>query len=199
MNDDPKYLKLGDGTLIDTNTGKRVLSTEINNAFAVGKQGTKVGAASYDGGKRRYLDDLPCPAPQSKAIAIIASYFIFGLAPADIAHIMSTELANVTGVMESKDFQTFLDGMLQNLREHDTNKVRKQINDTALQAAKKISSLTGSFDEKVALAASKDVLDRVERDVDRASGRNNGERGSLTIRIIKDAEAKVEVDVDLDG
>src|SRR5437868_5678337 len=125
---DPRYLKLGDGTLIDTNTGKRVLSTEINNAFAVGKQGDKVAQASYDGGKRRYLDELPCPAPQSKAIAIIAAYYIFGLAPADIAFVLGTELSNVQGVMESKDFQTFLDGMLANLREHDTNKVRKQLN-----------------------------------------------------------------------
>jgi hypothetical protein len=89
--------------------------------------------------------------------------------------------------------------MLANLREHDTNKVRKQLNDTALKAAQKITHLTSSNDEKVALAASRDVLDRMERDTDRSSGRNNGERGSLTIRVIKDADAKVEVDVNLDG
>lgn len=192
----PATIKLHDGTTIDTNTGKRIQTPDINDVFRDEVAPKKKTWTSFKGGKRRYLDNLPCPAPKSKAVAIIAAYHTFGLNPADIAFIMNTDAENVKAVLESEEFFVFMEGMLQNLREHDASVLRKKLNAAGEAAMNRITDLVSSNDEKVGLAASKDVLDRI----DRQSGVDaQGEKkGTLSIRIIKQEDAKVNVELDLE-
>jgi hypothetical protein len=146
------------------------------------------------------LDDLPVPAFQSRPVAVIAAYVLFGLNEVDIAHILRTDVQNVINVIESDGFNQFVDGMLQNVREHDLDKVRKKINESALSAATKITDLVGSRDEKVSLAAAKDVLDRAGDGVYSADGASSKRDSGFTIRIIDDKDSPssgVEVEVKL--
>lgn len=200
MSDDIKYMRLGNGDLIDTKTGKRVAGTEINKAFGDPAQSSPTKATRrkplLSGGRRRYLDDLPLPADQSRAVALVASYSVYGLSSADIAYIAKVDVELVEQVQDSEAFSKFLEGMLQNIREFDQDVVRKKLNDAASKAAEKVVELTASVDEKVALAASKDVLDR-SRDNRDATG-NGSAGGGLVIRIIddrNDPSDKLKVDV----
>lgn len=205
MSDDdksPHYMRLGDGTLIDVRTGKRVVNTEINKAFSDAPQSSILTQTktqpSYEVGARRYLDDLPLPPTQSRAVAVVAAYKFFGLSDADIAHTLSTTTENVRAVCDSEAYSTFVDAILQNVREHDLDKVRKKINDAALTAANRITQMVDSRDEKIALTASKDVLDRAANGAYTAD-QGTGRQGSLTIRIIDDRENamdKIKVDID---
>lgn len=201
MSDEDKpqtFMRLADGTLIDTKTGTRVVSTEINQAFSDTTESQKLknakARASFSEGKRRYLDDLPVPADQSRAIALVAAYCLFGFNTADIAFVVKTSVEIVEQIKLTKGFVEFIDAMLANVREHDRDKVRKKINDHALKAAEKITELVQSSDEKVSLNAARDVLDR-HAGVN--SSNSGGNAAGLVIRIIDDRDnpsAKVDVD-----
>lgn len=202
MSDDaPSFMRLADGTLINTKTGERTVSTQINEAFS-DKLETSLDTRSrkppaIEGLHKRFLDDLPTNNPSSsRAVALIASYTIFGLHEADIAFVCNIDVDLVRQIQDSAAYHKYVEGLLQNIREHDSDKIRKRINSAAMGAAEKIANLTRSADEKVALAASKDVLDRN----DNYNGNvNNGgnSSNSLTIRIIddrNDAADKIKVE-----
>jgi hypothetical protein len=90
-----------------------------------------------------------------------------------------------------------LDGILQNIREHDRDVVRKRINAAAQDAVSKIVSLVESSDEKVSLSAAKDILDRSRHDNDDAGNRLTA--SGLTIRIIDERDsptAKIDVSIE---
>lgn len=192
------FMRLGDGTLIDTATGQRVISTDINEAFADTIESQKLKATkargSFGEGKRRYLDDLPLPADQSRAVALVSAYTLFGLNTADIAFIVRTSTDIIEQIKHTKGFVEFIDAMLGNVREHDQDKVRKKINDSALKAVEKITDLVDSVDDKVSLSAARDVLDR---HAGAASGTAaNGNAAGLVIRIIDDRDnPNTKVDV----
>lgn len=197
--DNPKFMRLADGTLIDTASGQKVTKTELNKAWADTPESEKLRAAkakvSFGEGRRRYLDDLPLPADQSRAIALVAAYHIFGLNTADIAYVVRTEIEKVEEIKATRAFVDFIEAMLGNVREHDRDKVRKKINDTAIQAVEKVAKLVSSDDEKVALTASRDVLDRHAGTAANGGGSN---AGGLVIRIIDDRDnpsTKVDVDI----
>jgi hypothetical protein len=191
------FMRLGDGTLIDTASGQRVVSTDINEAFADTVETQKLknarARASFGEGKRRYLDDLPLPADQSRAVALVSAYTLFGLNTADIAFIVKTSTDIIEQIKQTKGFVEFIDAMLANVREHDQDKVRKKINDSAIKAAEKITELVQSHDEKVSLSAARDVLDRHTG----ATGTPaNGSATGLVIRIIDDRDnPNTKVDV----
>jgi hypothetical protein len=193
---DANFIRLADGTLIDTRTGKAAPSTEINKAFSDAPSSSLVRGKGLDGVGRRYLDDLPTTPIQSRAVAIILAYTVFGLHEIDIAKILNTPVDNVKSVQESEPYARFLEAVLANIRDHDQDKIRKKINKAAEKAADKIVELSSSPDEKVALTASKDILDRV----DRVGDRNGiGSIAGITIRIIDDRTEDHPVEVNIDG
>lgn len=198
--EEPFYLKLKDGTLIDTRTAQRVVSTEINKAFSDKPESSflrpGVRRPNIDGISRRFIDDLPIGPNQSRAVAIVAAYSIFGLYALDISDILGIPVESVELIQDSTAYTKFIDAMLQNIREHDRDVIRKKINKNADKAVDKIIALSDSTDEAVALRAAKDILDRAENQ--RGQSLSESKSG-LTIRIIDerdDPAANVEVSID---
>ena len=198
----PKFIRLANGDLIDTKTGKRAVNTEINKAYSDAPKSSVLAPRKRSNdfqGARRYLDDLPLPPDQSRAVAIIAAYRTFGLADADICYVLSIDGETLEKVSESEAYQKFLDIMLANIREHDKDKVRKKINDKAEEAADALAGLVESRDEKVRLKASAEILNRATNTSVGAQTGRDGNNSSLTIRIIDDTDnphTKVMVDID---
>jgi hypothetical protein len=132
-------------------------------------------------------------------VAIVAAYKTFGLSDADIAHVLGSTSDNVRAVVESVAYVQFMEAILQNVREHDNDKVRKLINDQAFAAAKRVVALKDSHDEKVALSASKDLLDRASGGA-YSTDPNRNVGNHLTIRIIDDRNNPVNnIEVDIDA
>lgn len=199
MSTEPRFIPLKDGSRIDVHTGKRAVNTEINKAFTDNQRDGGKAKQSLDNVTRRFLDDLPVPSLQSRPLAIIAAYSVFGLSESDIAYLLNTDVENIRNVIASDAFNKFVEGMLQNVREHDLDVVRKKINESAIVAASKVTDLVGSRDEKVALAAAKDVLDRAGSGTYSNSGTDRSSTG-FTIRIIDDKDnpaSGVQVEVSL--
>lgn len=193
-----RYVRLNDGTLIDVESGKQSVDTEINRAFSDQPERSLLrqsrAKTSYGPGKRRYLDDLPLPPEQSRGVAAVVAFHIFGLSNADIAHIAKVKIEYIDNILQSDAAIRMTEAILQNVREHDRDVVRKRINEAATAASDKLVELVASVDEKVALSAAKDVLDRSRSDDVDAGKRLSG--GGLTIRIIDERDspsAKVDV------
>lgn len=191
-----RFLELGDGKLIDTQTGKTVIPTEINKAFSDSSSSMLKPGRGMDGISRRYIDDLPVPPLQSRAVAIILAYTVFGLHEIDIARILDTPVVNVQEVQASDAYAKFLEALLQNIREHDKDKVRKKLNKAAVKAADKIVELSDSADEKVAFSASKDILDRASKS---GMDHHSSSAGRITIRIIEDKKNDPGIEVNING
>lgn len=194
------HIALADGTLIDAHTGKRTVSTEINKAFSDKPKTSMLKSASssnFDGGTRRFIDDLPVPPNQSRAIAIIAAYSVFGLSAADISYVIGVELEVVEAILTSDGYNKFMEGVLQNIREHDKDVVRRKINEAASRAVETITDIAEKGSPALKLKASMDILDRHSDNVSGANGKSNS--AGLTIRIVDDRANpidKVEVDID---
>jgi len=202
LSNEQAFITLADGTLIDARSGKRAVATEINKAFSDRPETSSLRRTQpeFENATRRYLDDLPTEPSQSRAVAVIAGYTLFGLSPADIAEILKIEMDIVVGIIESDAYNLFLEAILQNVREHDRNKLRKILNDKATKAVTKITDLVSSADEKVALKAAQDVLNRVAGDgLSDSTKTNSNNGGGLTIRIIDERDNpldKVKVEID---
>lgn len=110
MSDDPAFITLADGTLIDARSGKRTVATEINKAFSDRPETSSLKRTQpqYEGSSRRYLDDLPTGASQSRAVAVIAGYTLFGLSSADIADILKIDMDTVVGILRVMPTTFFL-------------------------------------------------------------------------------------------
>lgn len=188
-------LKLATGELINTQSGKRTVGTDINKAFTITEEKDLKSSKDLKMVTRRFLDDLPVPPLQSRPIAIVLGYSSFGLNDADIASILSITAADVRSIRESDEYSKFLEGVLQNIREHDANVVRKKLNKEAENAATKIANLVDYPDAKVALAAAKDILDR--NNIKGTEIVEHRHEGAITFRYIDDAEKKTSKEVDV--
>lgn len=190
------YIKLADGTLIDTTNGKRVVGTEINKAFAEPSKDASTPEVSF-APTRRYLDDLPAPGKHCNAVAVVAGYTIFGLSDADIAHVIGTDVVTVELTRQTSAYLRFMDALLASLRDHDQDVVRQKLNRSAERAAKALIDLVDSGDEKIKLNASVAVLDRsVGRPADIVEHRHKMD-GALTIRIIDEKDTPPVLDMEL--
>jgi len=192
-------LRLGDGTLIDTTSGKRTIATDINKTFSTSFDDKKSGKvqSSYETGKRRYLDDLPVPSAQSRPIAIVAAYTIFGLSIPDVAFLLKSSIEQVSDILESNEYKQFVEAMLQNIREHDESAVRKKLNKAADGAASKMVDLISATDKKIAFAAAKDILDRTGHKASDVVEHRHSMEDGIVIRVIDDTKAKQPIDVEI--
>lgn len=187
-------IRLADGTFISTEDGKRTVNTEVNQLYTDGAV-NPVPSNDFAVGTRRFLDDLPMPFLQSKPVAIVAAYSMFGLTVGDISRILNVPPHELNAIRNSEDYIRFMDSVLQNVREHDTNKVRKKLTKNAKYAASKVVALMDSESEKIALAAAQDVLNRTGHKASDTVEHKHSMDGGITIRVIKDTKTPTTIDV----
>lgn len=187
----PELLKLADGTLIDTATGKRVKpATDVDMVMSSlqAKNDEPFEPA------KRYLDELPASPKMLNAVNVILVYKLFGLNDADIAYVTDITIEQVAQIAASTAYAKMFETVLSNIRNFDSNLVRKELNDNALIAARSLTSIARSDEEnaKDRINAANSILDRTgNRPVDVIEHRHSVE-GGLSIRIIEEsAESKL--------
>lgn len=170
---------LADGTVINAITGRpvrQVNMVEIPTARQAVAEVERV---------RKRVHELPDVPEKMNAVALVALYYMFGLNEQDIAHVSGLTENQVVNIKMTAAFSELIDVAQSNVMSQDGANVRNLINQHAVTAATKISSLIHSEDEKVAMVASKDVLDRSgHRPADVVEHRHSVE-GGLTIEYIK--------------
>lgn len=152
-----EHLILSDGTKIDTATGKVFKDTKPSSFVRVP---TNAQAVEEITRVRMRMIDMPVPPAQMHGVAVIVAYTLMGLSDQDIMLALRLTESQLGRIKMSDAYamakKTVIDGILAD----DTEDVRMMFAQHAKTAALNIQAIAASSDEKVALKANQDILDR---------------------------------------
>lgn len=109
---------------------------------------------------RRKLADLPATAKQLNAYSAVLVYTASGFTDAEISTATGLEVAQIHALREHDAYRMLEAFVTKTAREEAAGAVKAILVKGEVNAAEKIVELVNSEDEKIALAASKDLLDR---------------------------------------
>lgn len=109
---------------------------------------------------RRSLADMPLPAKQLNFISAVLCYTLIGLSDRDISEALNVSVDQVERAKVTDAYTTVSEYVTKSIIDEDADNVRAMFSANAKNAGRRVLSLMDSEDEKVALKASQDVLDR---------------------------------------
>lgn len=134
---------------------------------------------------RKELSELPAPPKQMNTASVILSYELFGLSSFDIAIATNLKEEQIKNIQESHIYKSLRNDIVSNILKQDADNIRNMVQQKSKAALSNIVDLMDSEMDNIALAASKDILDRAgHRPVDVVEHKHSME-GGLTIEIIK--------------
>lgn len=148
-------LQLADGSRISVETGK---SVREEREFIHVPDATEAVATVTRA--RMRLSDLPSPPQQMNVISVVVLYSLVGLSNEEIAIALNLTADQVGRIKTCGPYSEMLDATTKAILENDTDDVRHMFAQHAKSAARGVLSLMSSEDEKVALKAAQDILDR---------------------------------------
>ncbi len=134
---------------------------------------------------RRQLADLPDKPNKMNTISVILSYHLFGLAPHEIALATNLDTEVVGRIIMSDAFAEMKAAVFENIVDQGADDVRGYLSAKAKGAAERVFELSQSMRPDIALAASKDILDRGGHSVKQVVEHNHRVDGGLRIEIVK--------------
>jgi hypothetical protein len=148
-------LVLADGTKIDPSTGNVVRERRDFYEVPSNTQAQKIVARV-----NRSIVDLPAPPEKMNYISLVIMYKLMGLNDKDVALATKTTLEQVENVQTLSIYDDCLAQIRDAVVQHEGESVKARFAQRSRHAAERVFDLLQSEDEKVALLASKDVLDR---------------------------------------
>ena len=134
---------------------------------------------------RRRLIDLPDIPERMNTLGLVLSYELFGLFPNDIALATSLTLSQITNIMMLDAYTDLRAKVVDGIIEQDAQGVREVFISKAQRSAERIVELAESGRPDIALAASKEVLDRGGHSVKQIIEHQHKMEGGLVIEVIK--------------
>lgn len=150
-------LVLADGTVIlpDNSIQKKAAPTETYVDVPTNSAAQKLVLNT-----RRKLTDLPASSQQLNIIAACCMYEMYGLSDAEIATALQITSVQVRRIKAHDAYSRLKEDTIESLLSAQRDNVRSLIKQAAPTAVQKVIALTDSEDDKVALMAAKDILDR---------------------------------------
>lgn len=172
-------LTLADGTVINTQTGQRVLPGHVvvpTNEEAV-QEVTRV---------RKRLADLPdIPQGQLNITAVVCTFYMFGLEDFEIAHAVGLTETQVQNIKMTAAFDDLVETLRGNMLEGQQDDIRSLLVSHANTAARTMVNELSSSNGQNRIVAAKDIMDRAGfRPADVVEHRHKVE-GGLTIEYVK--------------
>jgi len=160
-------------TLVDPRSGAYV---EVPNARDAQRQVVAT---------RRRLADLPDVPERMNTLSVVLTYELFGLFPNDIAIATGLTLDQVAAIMMLDAYLDLRASVVDGIVEKDAETVRDVFMQKSLRSASRIVELAESNRPDIALAASREVLDRGGHTVKQIVEHHHKMEGGLKIEIIK--------------
>jgi hypothetical protein len=146
----------------------------------------------------RKLADLPALPEQMNSFAAILVYTASGLSDSEISIALGLKATQIKRMREHSTYQQLESYMIDAVREQSKQNVVSILAEKEIKAAERVGELVDSLDEKVALAASKDILDRrghaPKQQVDVRAEMMN----TFRIEVVDKRDAKSIIDVEND-
>ena len=145
-------------------------------------------------GVRKRIGELPLPADKMNVVSLVLSYCLLGLSKAEIGTMLGITEQQVINVTELDAFSEIQEEMIKNITATDKDAVRNMFVVGSKHAAGRMINFMDSRDPAVAMAASKDVLDRAGHRPAEVAEHNHTMDGGLRIEIVrKDREPVIPV------
>jgi hypothetical protein len=147
---------------------------------------------------RRTESDLPAPARQMNAIAVVLSYVLFGLDDDTICSTSGLSPYQITQIRQSDAYRQLHDAVVRSVLDSEADVVRELLAKNAKRAARTMVDALDAGTRADRMAAARDILDRSgHRPADVVEHRHRMD-GGLVIEVVKrDDTAKmptIEVD-----
>lgn len=189
-------LQLADGTVIDTTTGRPVRQNGALPGYEEVPSNTE--AKRIVQSTRRRVADLPDVPEKMNVIAVVASYYMFGLDEFETAYAIGCTQQQVANIKMTEAFGKLIETMTQSVLESQQDDIRTLIMQNSRKAVDNVIDLMSDEDSKVALAAAKDILDRGgHRPADVVEHRHRVE-GGLVIEYVRKNDKDDTPAIDLD-
>lgn len=189
--EDESILVLADGSRIDKTTGLPWVEPTFADDARSAEPDAVAGTATADDTTgapirtNRASVDLPGPVQQINCIALILVYELWGLVEHEMATVTGLEANEVSRLRSLDAYKTMYNEIVAGVDRREVDNVRHLFVRDAMAARRKLKKLVDSRDEKVALGAVKDMLDRGgHRPVDIVEERKHEDK-SLTITIVR--------------
>jgi hypothetical protein len=121
---------------------------------------TNTEAQRLVGTTNRKLAEMPAMPKHMNSISIVLVYTASGLTDQEIAIATGFSVTQIRGMRENTAYKEIERYMVEAAKQQSENEVKQILADAAVNAATRVSKLVDSVDEKVALRASQDLLDR---------------------------------------
>ena len=144
-------LLLADGTVIVPS----VASTFTRTAIPSNSQAQRLVSNTH-----RKLVELPALPKQINSYAAILVYTASGLSDAEISVATKFTIAQITLLRSQPAYAQLEQFIIETVKQEAAGEVKSILLNGEIKAATKVVELIDSIDDKVALAASKDLLDR---------------------------------------
>lgn len=173
--------RLADGTVVDVNSGRVVRNTTHIEIPTVHTAQSLVAAT------RRKLAELPSIPERMHPIAVVLSYKLFGLVDDEIALALNWPVEQVARIQQMREYADMHEAVVNSIMQGETANVRDLFTKYSRNAAVKMIDMMNSEDEGVAIAATKDVLDRAgHRPADMIVEQRSKMQADLVIKYVKE-------------
>jgi hypothetical protein len=159
MNSIVDTITLADGTKISTKNGKKVKDDSSPTPGFV-RVPTNAEAVRAVTTVRMRIADLPLPPRQMNIVSVVLTYSMVGMLNYDIAIATGLSEEQVQQIKMSQAYNILGEQLQKSIAEQDMEDVRNVIKQHAHRAVNKIVEVIEDGDDKNALKAAQDILDR---------------------------------------
>ena len=149
-------LVLADGTSIDPTTGESIEKDDDIIEVPTHSEAQNIVTTA-----RRRLADIPTPPKRMNTIGVICFYELMGIMPFEIAYALNMTETQVKNIQSNAEYTQMRSDIVKGILQAESTDLQDQFVKASRKAFDRVYRIaTKSGDEKHALAASRDILDR---------------------------------------
>ena len=188
------HIELADGTKVSTSTGQvirekkeRTTSPSFSSAPTANEMITT------------RLSDLPASPRQMNGVAALIVYRLLGMPESDIAEALGTDIEKIKAIADSSLFTDLYSKVSNQVMDLNSESIRVRFAAMSRDALNKVYEIMSDSDDKNALKAAQDILDRAgHRPADIIMHRHQVEGGLKIEYISRKIDAQLPV-IELEG
>lgn len=188
------HIELADGTKVSTSTGQvirekkeRTTSPSFSSAPTANEMITT------------RLSDLPASPRQMNGVAALIVYRLLGMPESDIAEALGTDIEKIKAIAASSLFTDLYSKVSNQVMDLNSESIRVRFAAMSRDALNKVYEIMSDSDDKNALKAAQDILDRAgHRPADIIMHRHQVEGGLKIEYISRKIDAQLPV-IELEG
>ena len=188
------HIELADGTKVSTSTGQvirekkeRTTSPSFSSAPTANEMITT------------RLSDLPASPRQMNGVAALIVYRLLGMPESDIAEALGTDIEKIKAIADSSLFTDLYGKVSNQVMDLNSESIRVRFAAMSRDALNKVYEIMSDSDDKNALKAAQDILDRAgHRPADIIMHRHQVEGGLKIEYISRKIDAQLPV-IELEG